>query len=203
MKRARERQSTGRRSTGADRYLDLPYRVTLVRDMEGNGSGWAAAVEELPGCTSKGSTPEEAVNGLQEAMAAWINAALEEGREIPKPKAADSYSGRLLLRMPRTLHAELARVAEREGASLNQFITDVLASAVGWRVRGGASGANAGAKSSINQVPGAAALTPESQIVPEPEPRSRRLLTAILAANFIVVAFAAVVAALALIVFWL
>jgi antitoxin HicB len=199
MKRGRERRSTGRRSTGVDRYLDLPYRVTLVRDMEGNGSGWAAAVEELPGCTSKGSTPEEAVNGLRDAMAGWMNAALEEGREIPKPKAADSYSGRLLLRMPRTLHAELARVAEREGSSLNQFITDVLASAVGWRVRGAAPGANP----SISQVPGAAALTPESQVPPEPEPRSRRLLTAILAANFIVVAFAAVVAALALIVFWL
>jgi antitoxin HicB len=197
---ARQRRSTGR-STDVDRYLDLPYRVTLVRDMEGNGSAWAGAVEELPGCTSKGSTPEEAVNGLREAMARWINAALEEGREIPKPKDADSYSGRLLLRMPRTLHAELARVAEREGASLNQFITDVLASAVGWRVRGGA--ANAGKNSSISQVPGAAALTPESQVPPEPEPRSRRLLTAILAANFIIVAFAAVVAALALIVFWL
>jgi antitoxin HicB len=203
MKRARERRSTGRDSTGVDPYLDLPYRVTLVRDMEGNGSGWAATVEELPGCTSKGSTPEEAVNGVRDAMAGWINSALEEGREIPKPKDADSYSGRLLLRMPRTLHAELARVAEREGASLNQFITDVLASAVGWRVRGGAASATAGKNSSISQVPGAAALTPESQVPPEPEPRSRRLLTAILAANFVVVAFAAVVAALALIVFWL
>ena len=33
--------------------------------------------------------------------------------------------------MPRTLHAELARAAEREGTSLNQFITSALSRTVG------------------------------------------------------------------------
>ncbi len=41
-------------------------------------------------------------------------------------------SGRLLLRMPRSLHGALAQLAEREGTSLNQFITGTLASAIGW-----------------------------------------------------------------------
>ena len=41
-------------------------------------------------------------------------------------------SGRLLLRMPAALHAELARTAEREGISLNQFITRALAGKIGW-----------------------------------------------------------------------
>jgi len=41
-------------------------------------------------------------------------------------------SGRLLLRMPAALHAELARTAEREGVSLNQFITRALAGRIGW-----------------------------------------------------------------------
>jgi hypothetical protein len=35
--------------------------------------------------------------------------------------------------MPQSLHAELARAAEREEVSLNQFITSSLASAVSWR----------------------------------------------------------------------
>ena len=38
--------------------------------------------------------------------------------------------------MPQTLHAELARIAERESVSLNQFITDVLSGALGWRAVG-------------------------------------------------------------------
>jgi hypothetical protein len=44
-----------------------------------------------------------------------------------------SPSGRLLLRMPPGLHAELARAAEREGVSLNGYITATLGESVGWR----------------------------------------------------------------------
>jgi RNA polymerase sigma-B factor len=43
---------------------------------------------------------------------------------------ADARSGRLLLRLPRTLHTELADAAEREGVPLNTYITGTLAAAV-------------------------------------------------------------------------
>ena len=69
-------------------------------------------------------------------MASWIAAALEEGRDVPEPRSAKTHSGRLLLRMPRTLHADLTRASEREGISLNQFITDALAGAIVWRSGG-------------------------------------------------------------------
>jgi hypothetical protein len=39
--------------------------------------------------------------------------------------------------MPQSLHAELAESAEREEVSLNQFITNALAAAVGWHREGG------------------------------------------------------------------
>jgi antitoxin HicB len=186
--------------SAVDRYLELPYHVTLVRDPEGNGAGWTAGVEELPGCSSQGGTPDEAVNGVRQAMAAWITEALQEGREVPEPKPVEEHSGRLLLRMPKTLHADLTRLAEREGVSLNQFITDALASVVGWRVP---DKQKRNSKASINQVPGAEALTPESEAGPEsPEGRSRRFLTLILTANFVVLAVAALVAALVLIAAW-
>jgi hypothetical protein len=41
-----------------------------------------------------------------------------------------SHSGRLLLRMPKTLHAELAARSDREGVSLNQYIVAALSGAV-------------------------------------------------------------------------
>lgn len=192
-----------------DRYLDLPYHVTLVRDPDGNGAGWTAGVEELPGCSSQGGTPDEAVTGIRKAMAAWITEALDEGREVPEPKTADEHSGRLLLRMPKTLHADLTRLAEREGVSLNQLITDALASVVGWRSparKAVGRNANANSNASINQIPGAEALTPEQEAEgrPEsPEARSRRLLMVILTANLVVLAIAALVAALVLIAAWM
>jgi hypothetical protein len=56
--------------------------------------------------------------------------------EQRKRGAKATPSGRLLLRMPAALHAELARTAEREGVSLNQFITRALAGRIGWGTDG-------------------------------------------------------------------
>ena len=103
-----------RGSSAVDRYVGLPYHITLVQDGEEDGGKWIAAAEELPDCTSRGETAEEAIAGLKGAMAAWITAALREGRDIPEPRSATSHSGRLLLRMPRTLHAALTKAAARE-----------------------------------------------------------------------------------------
>jgi hypothetical protein len=63
-------------------------------------------------------------------------AASGDGNEAPSPEAGTRHSGKLLVRMPATLHDELARVAQAEGVSLNQLITGVLASSVGWRGNG-------------------------------------------------------------------
>ncbi len=41
--------------------------------------------------------------------------------------------------MPRSLHGALTEAAERDGTSLNQFITGTLASAIGWRSENGAA----------------------------------------------------------------
>jgi hypothetical protein len=39
--------------------------------------------------------------------------------------------------MPRSLHGALTEEAERDGTSLNQFITGTLASAIGWKSEAG------------------------------------------------------------------
>jgi antitoxin HicB len=186
-------------SSAVDRYVDLPYHITLVQDEEKDGGRWIAAVEELSDCTSRGDTAEEAIAGLKDAMATWFSAALSEGRDIPEPRSATSHSGRLLLRMPRTLHAALTQAAERENVSLNQFITDSLASVVGWR-RG-----TTGSTPAINQEPGAAGLTAGPRTAPSRRSARRtsrvpaRFLTAALTANFLLVAVAGTIAILVLI----
>jgi antitoxin HicB len=65
-------------------------------------------------------------------MTGWISVALEDGVEVPEPRDPDAFSGRFLLRLPRGLHAELARQAEQEGVSLNQYVATLLAGATGW-----------------------------------------------------------------------
>jgi len=114
-------------------YLALPFRITMTRDGAGSEEPWRAQVEELAGCEARGSTPAEAAERVPSAVAEWITLALSEGREIPEPRSVRSYSGKLLLRMPLTLHAELAQAAEREQVSLNAYINAQLASAIAWR----------------------------------------------------------------------
>jgi RNA polymerase sigma-B factor len=123
------------------RDIDQPYHIELLKSDDAGG-GWSAQVEELPGCTAQGATPQEAAAGVEAAIADWVAEAKAQGREVPKPRSA-SHSGRLLVRMPQSLHAELARAAEREEVSLNQFITGSLASAVHWRGAGGEGGNSA------------------------------------------------------------
>lgn len=95
----------------------------------------------------------------------------QERRDKPAP------SGRLLLRMPRTLHGELARRAEEQGTSLNQFITDALATTVGWGTEERAAAASG--------------------------ERSSRAVLAALIANAIVIGLAAVAATAVLLLAWL
>jgi antitoxin HicB len=204
--RAQQRQQPSPEHQRVGSSVELPYPVTLVQDADGEGGDWVATVDVLPGCTARGDTPPEALDAVSEAMTEWLQAAAREGRDAPDPKSLQSHSGRLLLRMPQTLHAELSRVAERESVSLNQFITDVLAGALGWRVparlgriatrpvQAGDPGANGDGEGE----PIGEGLRPG-----QPQKRSARFVTAALVVNFVVVAVAAIVAIVVLIAAWL
>ena len=114
----------------ARQLAKLPYRKVIRGDED---DGFLGEVPELPGCLTAGTSEAEALENLQEAMLAWLEAALLAGRRIPMPKTGweNSHSGRLLLRMPRTLHHRLAERAEEEGVSLNQLVVAVLAEGLG------------------------------------------------------------------------
>ena len=106
------------------------YRVSLARTGEGPDAAWLAEFDGLPDCSARGATPEEAVRRVWAAANGSSARALEGEVDA---KSAPRHSGQLLVRMPATLHDELARAAESEGVSLNQLINGVLAGAVEWR----------------------------------------------------------------------
>lgn len=117
-----------------DEYMSLPYTVSMKEDAWDDGTpGWFVWVDELPGCMSQGRSPGEAYERVRDAMLGWLSVALEDGSEIPEPQP--EHSGQFMLRLPKSLHGELARRARLEGVSLNQFVTAALAGAVGWRAR--------------------------------------------------------------------
>ena len=67
-------------------------------------------------------------------MHLWIATALEDGLPVPEPRGEESYSGKFIVRVPKSLHNRLVERAEREEISLNQFVSTVLAGAVGFAV---------------------------------------------------------------------
>jgi antitoxin HicB len=96
---------------------------------------WICEFPELKGCIGVGDTFQEAVDEGMLNKAVWIEAAQEMGRTIPASKSLDSseYSGRFNLRIPKSLHCNLALKAEQEGVSLNSLCTSILAEGLGER----------------------------------------------------------------------
>jgi predicted RNase H-like HicB family nuclease len=101
-------------------YMSLPYSI-IIRHK--NGTHYCASVFELDGCSCDGKTYEEAYENIQEAMAEWIEEQLENDLEVPLPLEDnlpmedelpldnEKFSGRFVLRLPKSLHARLAREA--------------------------------------------------------------------------------------------
>lgn len=111
-----------------DYYLSLPYTIELIREDE---TTWFARVVELPGCMTEGDSATDAVAMIQDAMAGWIELALNDGRPIPHPSPRDEFSGKFVVRVPKSLHRDLVAAAARDQVSLNQFIAIELARSVG------------------------------------------------------------------------
>ncbi|GAC43430.1 type II toxin-antitoxin system HicB family antitoxin, partial [Paenibacillus popilliae] len=101
-------------------YMSLPYTVQIRFIKDESGEYYFATVAELDGCQSNGDTPEEALACIREAMEDYLLVKLEYGDDIPEPASADAYSGKFNVRIPKTLHRQLAEQSEREGVSLNQ-----------------------------------------------------------------------------------
>ena len=89
--------------------------------------GFTAWYPDLPGCITCSETIEGAVANAVDAKKAWIEAALEQGISIYDPEDASDYSGQFKLRMPKSLHRDLAIHAKREGISMNQYCLYLLA----------------------------------------------------------------------------
>ena len=107
-----------------EKALKAAYSAELKRNSDGS---YFARIVELPGCMTEGGTREEALTNLDDAMRGWIALALEDGNPIPPPMSDALFSGKFLVRMPHSLHRELARRADIEQVSLNQFVVVALA----------------------------------------------------------------------------
>jgi predicted RNase H-like HicB family nuclease len=110
-------------------YLSEPYSRVIIPDLE--SGTFTAQVLEFPGCIAQGDTLLEAYEQLELVFASWIEAALDQGQEIPEPMTNHEYAGRIALRLPRSLHQQIALAAERDDTSINQYIVMAISEKIG------------------------------------------------------------------------
>ena len=108
-------------------YMKLPY-TRIVQEMnDESGHYYYGRILELDGCQSTGDTLEELYESLTEALEGHVAAMLENGLEVPLPVSENDYSGKFIVRLPKSLHKRLAIEADKEGVSLNQYALYKLA----------------------------------------------------------------------------
>lgn len=96
------------------------------------GGGYLIEFPDYPGCVADGETPEKAMREGMDALKSYRATLQELGRPIPT--SGDVYGGQWRQRVPKSLHAALARRAEHEGVSLNMLVTTMLAEGIGRRL---------------------------------------------------------------------
>jgi predicted RNase H-like HicB family nuclease len=108
--------------------LARPYVRRLLPDEAG---GYTAYIHEFPGCVAEGETADEALINLDKAAASWIAVSLAHGQAIAEPIQPFDFSGKIALRIPRSLHRDLAELAQLQGCSVNQLLSVALSDYVG------------------------------------------------------------------------
>ena len=106
---------------------------------QADGGGFIFTMPDIPGVMADGETVMQAIADGRQAFIATVSAMADMGQEIPAPAFSmedftpASASGKLLARLPRSMHRQLAARAKTEGVSLNALVLAFIAEGLGRR----------------------------------------------------------------------
>ena len=106
--------------------MKLEYDILIKKEAEDGEVYYSISYPELPGLTIYANTVEEGLEEIKNAKEEWFHAAIESGVKIPKPNKKNEVSGRLTLRLPKSLHLEVKTRAETEDISLNAYLNHLI-----------------------------------------------------------------------------
>lgn len=111
------------------------YRVLLSYDSE--RKVFIARIPELPPCTGEGANRGEALANLERELDALLQNMTDGGGRVPPAIDEMPSSGEITIKVSRTLHRDLAFMAQVEDIELSQLASELLTSAVEHRQRSG------------------------------------------------------------------
>ena len=110
----------------AQRY---PFDLSLV-SFEAGDREFIATFKDYPDIIGSGVSAEEAMKEAYGNLAVYLEYLSDEGESIVPPSVklpSEEPSGRITLRMTKSLHAALIKRAEKEGMSVNSVANEALA----------------------------------------------------------------------------
>ncbi len=107
-----------------EEYLGLEYPFEVIAD---SGGGYVIKFPDLSGCLTQVEDIKDVGPMAEEIRTLWIETAYEQGLDIPLPSLTEEYSGKFVIRAPRSLHRTLVEGAKREDVSLNHYVVTLLA----------------------------------------------------------------------------
>lgn len=103
------------------------YTITVRKGYFDGEECFEARITELPDVAEYADSFEEAYALAIDTIEVTAELFAEQGKRMPPPIIpADDYSGRVTLRLSKSLHRMLVKTADNEGVSLNQHLTNIL-----------------------------------------------------------------------------
>lgn len=105
------------------------YSISIKKIELDGEEYYRARVSEFPYLEEYAETYSDAYVLLIDAIETSLEVLAAENKSIPLPsddREIADYSGRVTLRLPKSLHAALSEAAENEDVSLNQLIVSAL-----------------------------------------------------------------------------
>lgn len=109
------------------------YSINVRRVSLPEGEFYEASVQELPDVIAYATCGGDAYEEAREALQGLYEDACEQEKPFPKPfaRVEGSFSGRVTLRMGKSLHTRVNQLADRDDVSLNAWIVEAIAEKVG------------------------------------------------------------------------
>ena len=108
------------------------FNITVRKDVFDGEVLFEAKIKELPDVCEYADTHEEAYSLAIDTIETTAEIFEENGQVMPLPIVDnDDFSGRVTLRMPKSMHASYSRLAHMEEISLNQMMLSSLAYSLG------------------------------------------------------------------------
>ena len=104
-----------------------------------DGGGFMFTMPDIPGVVADGATELDAIADGREAFMTTVSSMADMGQEVPAPAFSvedftpASASGKVLARLPRSMHMQLTARAKTEGVSLNSLVLAFIAEGLGRR----------------------------------------------------------------------